>query len=112
MASSPKAAIASDRVFLSALASSSCDATKRSPLPPPPPEAFNMIGYPTEDAIVRASASDLMGSSVPGTISTLYLAADRRASTFDPIRWMDSGEGPINVMPASWQALENAAFSE
>ena len=70
-----------------------------------------MIGYPTDAATVRASVSDAMGSSVPGTDTTPYFATARLASIFEPISAIDAAEGPMNVIPASSQALENEAFS-
>ena len=63
-----------------------------------------MIGYPTDAAIDRASASALMGSSVPGTESTPYFATARRDSILEPINAIDAGEGPMNVISASSQA--------
>ena len=51
------------------------------------------------------------GCSVPGTTGTPARIAASRAAVLLPISAIASGDGPMNVRPASRQARANAAFS-
>ena len=86
--------------------------TKRIPFPPPPAEAFIKIGYPTSSAILMASSISVIAESTPGTKGTLYDLTACLALNLSPINSIDSGEGPINFIPASRTLRAKPAFSD
>ena len=70
-----------------------------------------MIGKPELFANSEISSNDSTGLVRPGTTGTPAACIRCRDSVFDPIASIDSGDGPMNVIPASRQARANAAFS-
>ncbi len=62
--------------------------------------------------MISASPTDgPSGSTVPGTTGTPASIATLRAPVLLPIRSIASGDGPMNVSPASAQARAKSAFS-
>ena len=60
---------------------------------------------------LRAASRSATGSVVPGTIGTPASAISSRARVLEPMASIASAGGPMKVIPASWQARANAAFS-
>jgi hypothetical protein len=81
------------------------------PFPPPPAVALIMIGKPAVRANAAISSKDLTASVNPGTTGTPAASIRCRLSVFDPMASIDSGDGPMNVMPSSRQARAKVAFS-
>ena len=79
------------------------------PLPPPPADGFNSTGKPRSiaaDFTVESSSISMLGMVGMPTESI-----SRLAWSFEPITSIDSGEGPIQVMPAWFTARAKSAFS-
>jgi len=70
-----------------------------------------MIGNPAVAANASISSNDFTASVRPGTTGTPAACIRCRASVFEPIASIDSGAGPMNVMPASRQERAKVAFS-
>ena len=70
-----------------------------------------MIGKPASRANASISSNDLTASVSPGTTGTPAACIRCRDSVFDPIASIDSGDGPMKMMPASRQARAKLAFS-
>ena len=66
---------------------------------------------PAARAISSSLAAGSNGCSVPGTTGTPARMATARAPVLLPIVAIASGDGPMNVRPASRQARAKAAFS-
>ena len=81
------------------------------PRPPPPKAALIATGSPCSLANATISSASSTGSAVPGTSGALARAAMWRALTLSPRESMASGEGPIQVSPASMTAWAKEAFS-
>ena len=82
-------------------------------MPPPPPAALTATGKPMSSSMIFARVLDASstGSVVPGTIGTPAAFISSRARVLEPIASIALAGGPMNVMPASSQALANGAFS-
>ena len=91
---------------------SSLSRTTFSPRPPPPNAALIAIGIPCSSAKATTSSASFTGSLVPGTSGAPTLVAMCRACTLSPRAMIASGEGPIQVRPASSTACAKSAFSE
>ncbi len=100
---SPNADCASRRAAASWSGSSARSRTTRMPRPPPPADALISTG---RSASVTAAGSSSASTGTPAS-AMIFLA-----STFEPIRAIESGPGPIQVNPASRTARANSAFSE
>src|SRR5208283_5015981 len=85
--------------------------TIRIPLPPPPAAAFSITGYPICSANLSVASMSKLRSE-PGTNGTPARFMFCRARVLEPINSIDSGVGPMNLRPASAQALAKRAFSE
>ena len=83
-----------------------------SPRPPPPKAALMATGRPCSSAKATTSSASLTGSLVPGTSGAPALVAMCRALTLSPREMIASGEGPIQVSPASMTAWAKSAFSD
>ena len=81
------------------------------PRPPPPYAALIATGRPCSVAKATISSASTTGSGVPGTRGAFARAAMWRALTLSPRESIASGEGPIQVSPASITAWANEAFS-
>ena len=68
-------------------------------------------GSPCSSAKSMTSLAFSTGSGVPATSGAFALAAMWRALTLSPRLSMASGEGPIQVSPASMTAWAKPAFS-
>ncbi len=82
-----------------------------SPRPPPPNAALMATGRPTLSTNFRISLASLTGLSVPGASGAPTFSATWRALTLSPSRSIASGDGPIQIMPASITARAKSAFS-
>jgi hypothetical protein len=82
------------------------------PLPPPPPAALSISGYPMRFAASRAAATSPGASAVPSTIGTPASRAIFRARVFSPRRRCTLAGGPTNVRPALVTASAKSAFSD
>ncbi len=83
-----------------------------NPRPPPPNAALMATGRPCSSAKATTSSASFTGSLVPGTSGAPALVAMCRACTLSPSAMIESGEGPIQVSPASMTAWAKSAFSE
>ena len=81
------------------------------PRPPPPNAALIATGSPTSSTNASTSSASLTGLSVPGASGAPTFSATWRALTLSPSRSMASGDGPIQIMPASITARAKSAFS-
>ena len=81
------------------------------PRPPPPKTALMATGRPYFLANVTTSSLLSTGSEVPGTKGAFARPAMWRALTLSPRESIASGEGPIQISPASITAWANEAFS-
>ena len=108
----PKAETASRTAESKSSGISSLLRTTLSPRPPPPNAALIAIGIPCSSANATTSSASLTGSLVPGTNGAPTLVAMCRACTLSPRAMIASGEGPIQVSPASMTAWAKSAFSE
>ncbi|MND86424.1 hypothetical protein D3C80_783900 [compost metagenome] len=109
---SPNADLASLIARCICSSNSSAFSTTRIPFPPPPADAFIRIGKPISCAIRMASFSSAIAPSLPGTKGILYFFAAAFAESLSPIISIDSGDGPINVMPACFTLRAKSAFSD
>ena len=81
------------------------------PRPPPPYAALMATGSPCSPANSTTSSASATGSWVPATRGASALAAMWRALTLSPRESIASGEGPIQISPASMTAWAKSAFS-
>ena len=81
----------------------------RIPFPPPPADALSINGYPTS----FAASARLSGVTPerPGTSGIPAFSISARLWILSPIPWIASGDGPMNVTPASAAARANPVFS-
>ena len=107
----PKAAVASRTADSKSSGISSRVRATLMPRPPPPKAALMATGRPNLSTKSRISSADSTGSAVPGTCGAPTFSAMWRAWTLSPRAEMASGEGPIQVMPASITLAANSAFS-
>ena len=70
------------------------------------------MGKPTSSAIFFAASISEIASSTPGTKGTLYDLTACLALNLSPMISIDSGEGPINLIPAFFTFLAKEAFSD
>ena len=82
------------------------------PRPPPPNAALIATGKPCSSAKETTSSAPATGSFVPGAIGACAASAMWRAVTLSPSAAIASGEGPIQVRPASITFCANSAFSD
>ena len=85
--------------------------TRRIPLPPPPADAFSIIGYPISFAMAFASAAFARTPSLPGITGTPAALMVFFAWALSPIALIISELGPMNANPLSSQIFENSEFS-
>ena len=71
-----------------------------------------IIGKPIFFVIAKASSTVSTPPSEPGTNGTPAFFIKALADNLSPIASMFSGVGPMNVMPASLQALTKIGFSD
>ena len=81
------------------------------PIPPPPPAALTMTGYPIRSAAMTAAATSVTGSRVPGETGTPARSIRFLALILSPICSMAAGSGPTQVSPASITRRAKSAFS-
>ena len=73
--------------------------------------ALSITGKPIfSEASSRASSA--MVSWMPGTTGQPASMATTRAAVLEPMLSMDSGRGPMKVMPAAAKARAASAFSD
>ena len=110
--SSPKAVFASVLAVLYAGISSSSFLTTLIPRPPPPAEAFIITGYPIFRAEIKASSSESMAPSEPGTTGTPAFIIISLAFDLLPILSILLESGPINFILHSSHICANLLFSD
>eukprot|EP00962_Isochrysis_galbana_P057632 scaffold30055_cov118-Isochrysis_galbana.AAC.7 len=71
-----------------------------------------MTGRPYSSTNSCALATEMTGSSVPGTTGTPAAMAATRAVVLSANVFRLATVGPTNVMPASWHACANAGDSD
>ena len=82
------------------------------PLPPPPAEAFIIIGYPISFAMLKSFFSSFGILFLnPGTIGIPAFSASFLADILSPIFLITSGDGPINLKPLASHFSANSKFS-
>ncbi len=69
------------------------------------------IGSPNSSANATTSVASATGPGVPGASGAPTFSATWRAVTLSPSASIASGEGPIQMSPASVTARAKAAFS-
>ena len=110
--SSPKAFFASFFASLKDFSKDSSSRTTLIPRPPPPAAAFTITGNPIFLASERAISAFISSAFESSIMGTLAFRATTFAATLSPKASIDSGEGPINLMPSSRQRRANVTFSE
>ena len=69
------------------------------------------LGLPKKDGFEVLRAIRAASNPVPGSNSTPFSAAIRRATCFKPKSRICSAVGPMNTIPCARQASANSAFS-
>ena len=88
------------------------DLTIFIPLPPPPAEAFIIIGKPIFSEFLSISALLFFSMLKPGTIGTLDSPIMVFALDFRAIALIDEGLGPIKIKFLFNTSFAKSAFSE
>ena len=108
----PKAAIASLVAESKASSISDSSRTILIPRPPPPKAALIATGNPCLATKSFTSLAPVTGFMVPGARGAPTLWATVRAETLSPSFRIESGDGPIQISPASITAWAKSAFSD
>src|SRR5277367_7119142 len=84
------------------------------PLPPPPSEALTRTGHPILSASFFNTTGSWLSPLNPGISGTVFafLVKYSFADLLSPKTEIDSGEGPIQINPASITAFANPSFSD